>query len=555
MFEFNIKKQRSETFSIDVNFQVNIGQMTTLIGKSGAGKSSILDAISGLIPLDEGWIKVNGKDYTHMPVHLRQFGYVKQNSLLFPHLTVLENMTYNQKQTVEKLEEYIDVFELRPHLHKCIQALSGGEAKRVSIVRTLMSSPQLLLLDEAFGSLDLVLRLKIRTYLKKQLKIPVIVVTHDVAEAVNMSDQILLIDQGKIVPHHIKQTQTPNLSVAILAGGEGTRLGGCEKAFLSVENHTFIEKILNQLSAFDDVIVSVRDATLYETLPYRTLVDETPRIGPMGGLYTSLKHCHHEHLFVWATDMPYLEKELILFMAEFISSDYDAFIIRNQNKIHPLCGIYKKTVLPTIMHLINKENYRLMDLLARVKTKYIPLSYSRFNEQVIMNVNTENDLLKLQKPAVFCVSGVKDSGKTTLISQLIQGFKAQGYQIGVIKHDGHEFEIDHVGTDTSYHRQAGSDATLIYSKTQFAFMKVQQHVQIEQLLKLFSDVDLVIIEGLKESTFPKIEVVLKESICASAHLLAVATDGPFEHKVVPTFKRSDIEGLMALIQRKVLKRL
>ncbi|MCL2559343.1 MAG: molybdopterin-guanine dinucleotide biosynthesis protein B [Turicibacter sp.] len=552
MFNFRLRKQLSETFLIAVDFEVHAGEMTVLIGKSGAGKTSILDAIAGLLPLDEGWIKHAEQDYTNVSVHLRRFGYVKQNSALFPHLTVLENMTYRGQQSKEKLEEYIAVFELSPHLNKHVSELSGGEAKRVAIVRTLMSNPQLLLLDEAFSALDAALRLKIRTYLKEQLNIPTILVTHDIEEAKAMSHHILRIEQGKIVERGIGKNEEMRLSVAILAGGKGSRLGGFQKAFLKLENQTFIEKTLAELSDFSDVFISARDATLYDSLPFPVVVDETERIGPLGGLYSALKHCKNDYLFVWAVDMPYFEKELLLFMTAFISSDYDAFVMRSTNKVHPLCAIYRKSVLPTIKQMINEENYHMMALLARVKTKYIPLSFSCFGDKTLLNVNTKSDLRKVKKPAVFCVSGVKNSGKTTLITTLIRAFKAEGYRVGVIKHDGHEFEIDHVGTDTYHFQQAGSDATLIYSDEQFALMKRQKKTVIEDVLHHFYEMDLVVIEGLKQSTFPKIEVVLEHSVCLPEYLLAVVTDGAFKHEGVPTFKRTDVRALVALIKRKVL---
>ena len=357
-----------------------------------------------------------------------------------------------------------------------------------------------------------------------------------------------MIDQKKIPEQNIRSKEQPQLSVAILAGGEGRRLGGCEKAFLIFRNQTFLKNILNELSDFDDVMISVRDANLYESLPHRIIVDETPRIGPIGAIFTCLKHSVHEYVFVCAVDMPYFKKELMMFVAEFINLDYDAFIIRSQNKTQTLCGIYRKTALPALAQMIDEASYCLLDLYPLIKTKYLPFDCNRFDEQILLNINTKADLSALKKPAVFCVSGVKNSGKTTLIAKLIQAFKKEGYRVGVIKHDGHDFEIDQVGSDTYQYQQAGSDATLIYSKCRFTFMK-RESVEIEQLLNYFDDVDLVVIEGLKDSIFPKIEVILEESVCQSEYLLAVVTDGTFVHSLVPTFRRSDIDELVMLIKR------
>jgi len=216
MFEFKLEKQVSVHFSIKVEFTAKVGEITSLIGKSGAGKSTILNLIAGLSPLDQGWVRSTEKEYTQLPVHLRQFGFVQQQSHLFPHLSVLENLTY--KGSEFQLAEYLELFELKPHLSKQVQQLSGGEAQRVSLVRTLLSQPKLLLLDEAFNALDQKLRIKIRAILKK-LKLPIIFVTHDLQEAYEISDQVLVIDQGKVVEkgtnvaifHHCRHKLTATL--------------------------------------------------------------------------------------------------------------------------------------------------------------------------------------------------------------------------------------------------------------------------------------------------------------------------------------------------------
>jgi len=216
MFDFNLQKQIHDQLLIQVRFEVKSGTITTLIGKSGAGKSSILNLISGIISLDQGWVRSSHEDFTKIPVHLRNFGYIQQQSYLFKHLTLMENLTYSGYQ--EGLESYLDIFELGPHLQKRVDQLSGGEAQRVSIVRTLMSQPQLLLIDEGLSALDSKLRSKLKNYLK-QLDLPIVFITHDLDEAYELSDHILVIEDGKIVEqgsckaifHHCQKIQTANL--------------------------------------------------------------------------------------------------------------------------------------------------------------------------------------------------------------------------------------------------------------------------------------------------------------------------------------------------------
>jgi len=342
------------------------------------------------------------------------------------------------------------------------------------------------------------------------------------------------------------------LSTAVLVGGRSSRMNGENKAFLKYGQQTFLEQILSQLADFDETLISVRTAATYSR--FSGLVeDEIKDIGPLGGLYTCLKQCQNEYLFICATDMPFIQKELVLFMLEFISSDYDCFVIQSTNKTHPLCGIYKKSILPMIKQQIEEENYRMMELLNRAQTKFISLGYSCFDDSVVANINTRADYDSIKKPALFCVSGVKNSGKTTLITRLISVFKEDGYRVGVIKHDGHEFEIDVAQTDTHKFRQSGSDGTIIYSETQYAVMKSWQSVQMEDLLAYLKDMDLIIIEGLKHSTYPKIELVHKLPVCDERYVFAIATVGSYVHETIPTFHRNEIRLLVDLIKREVLR--
>ncbi|MCL2618953.1 MAG: molybdopterin-guanine dinucleotide biosynthesis protein B [Defluviitaleaceae bacterium] len=347
------------------------------------------------------------------------------------------------------------------------------------------------------------------------------------------------------------------LSTAILAGGKSRRVGGRNKSFLVYDNQSFIERISGQLAGFDEVLVSVGSKQEYEHLPYVLLEDEVRDVGPLGGIYTCLKFCRNEYLFVCATDMPNLTAELVEFMAEFISADYDCFVLKSESSIQPLCAIYSKSLVPLIDSLFRAKKYSPLAVFDSSRVKYIPLKYSRFGESVIANINHLADLDKLprfRQPRVFAVSGVKNSGKTTLITRLLEVFKSDGYRVGVIKHDGHGFEIDTEHKDTYRSREAGSDVTLIYSQDRFALVKNQSDVCIRRFIDYFDDCDIVIIEGLKHSSFPKIEVVVDAPVCNEDTLLAIATDGGFMHKSVPTLRRNDISQLADIIKTQILQK-
>ena len=340
------------------------------------------------------------------------------------------------------------------------------------------------------------------------------------------------------------------ISTAILTGGKSTRMG-TSKAFVTYNNATFIDTIITQLQPYAQPIISVADAVGYKNYA-NTLPDEIQGIGPLGGIYTCLKHATHDNLFVCAVDMPFIKKELIAFMATYINSHNDAYIITTGDRAHPLCAIYNKSMLATIEAMAQENNYRLTDLLNKVSTKYIPLEHTVFNESVVANINTKEELQAIQKPYVFCVSGLKNTGKTTLITKLIKSLKEKGYTIGVIKHDGHDFEIDLENTDTYKYKQAGASAQIIYSQTKYAVIKQQKDTDVNELINYINHVDIIIIEGLKNSHINKIELVKDAPVCDEKYVKAYVTDTTFTHGTIPTFTRNDIDKILEVICSPIL---
>lgn len=161
--------------------------------------------------------------------------------------------------------------------------------------------------------------------------------------------------------------------------------------------------------------------------------------------------------------------------------------------------------------------------------------------------------MQKQGPKVFAVSGIKNSGKTTLIEKIVKVLTAKGYRVGVIKHDGHEFKADHEGTDSYRHKMAGAENVIVYSSTQVMMIKDRQEMtDIKALIDLQQDMDLVILEGQKHSDFPKIEIVRsmvsRESVCKKETLLAICTDTNLRIDGVPTVGINDIEAILEIIE-------
>lgn len=343
------------------------------------------------------------------------------------------------------------------------------------------------------------------------------------------------------------------ISTGVLAGGKSSRMGE-NKALLTINNKRFLDRITDELSSFDEVLVSAASKNDYKDIKYDIYEDEHKGIGPIEGIYQIVSHAANDYVFVCAVDMPFVSAELVSYMAEFISSDYDCYVMMDDNHIHPLCAIYSKAVLPVIEKLIAEGKYRLMGILNSLRTKYIRLESTCFDKKVVKNINTRDEYKKLVLPAVFCVSAVKDSGKTGLIIKLINEFINDGYTVGVIKHDGHDYIMDYEGTDTSRYRAAGAVMSTIFSDTQYS-VNYSGKKSLEDMIELVKkECEIIIIEGAKKSKYPKVEVVRKEIsdriVCDEDSLICVATDVVSGDDVAcPVFGLDDVAGIFLCIKK------
>lgn len=307
------------------------------------------------------------------------------------------------------------------------------------------------------------------------------------------------------------------LCVGILAGGESRRMGR-DKAFLTVGGRRFIDILAGELAPLGPVTVSAARPGLYEGLGCPVVYDARPGLGPLEGLRQILAHAPGERVFVCAVDMPFLKKEVAAYLAEFVSSDYDAWCLTTGGRLQPLCAIYSTGLLPAVEEALAAGRLRLADALGQARVKEIPVEWSRFGARVAMNVNTPAEYARLNRPWVFCVSGWKNSGKTTLAAGLIRRFAREGFAVAAIKHDGHDFAMDREGTDTSAFRRAGAGRWAIFSGAQFALGGLGA-ATAEDLIALCPGADVIIIEGLKYSAFPKVALtgdVAGPVICQAA---------------------------------------
>ncbi|WP_073997117.1 ABC transporter ATP-binding protein [Anaerococcus urinomassiliensis] len=217
----------------DIDLEIPDGALVTLLGPSGCGKSTILNIIAGILDPTDGDILFDGESIINKHPKDRNIGMVFQNYALYPHMTVLENITFpltvgdkkiSQKEANKVAEKYMDLTYIKEYKDKKPSQLSGGQQQRVAIARALVQNPKTLLMDEPLSNLDARLRLSIREEIHnivKDVGVTTIFVTHDQEEALSISDYIALIDEGIIQQYDIPQNlylEPANLFVAKFIG-------------------------------------------------------------------------------------------------------------------------------------------------------------------------------------------------------------------------------------------------------------------------------------------------------------------------------------------------
>lgn len=195
-------QQQLGAFALDVAFDAPVG-VTALFGRSGSGKTSVINAIAGLTRPDAGRIELNDRTLFDrricVPPHKRRIGYVFQDARLFPHMTVAQNLHYGGSHDADAVIALLglsDVLERRP------ARLSGGEKQRVALGRALMSNPQLLLMDEPLAALDTARKAEILPYLealRDRADVPIIYVSHAISEVTRLANTLVVLQAGKVM--------------------------------------------------------------------------------------------------------------------------------------------------------------------------------------------------------------------------------------------------------------------------------------------------------------------------------------------------------------------
>ncbi|KNH12187.1 molybdenum ABC transporter ATP-binding protein ModC [Vibrio cyclitrophicus] len=287
------QQQLGETF-FDIDLELPSSGITAIFGRSGAGKTSLINAISGLKQPDKGLISVSGttlfdsKNGVNLPTHQRNVGYVFQESRLFPHMKVTANLKYGMKRSDQAhFDQIVSLLSLGLLLDRYPARLSGGEKQRVAIGRALLSKPSILLMDEPLASLDLPRKREVMPFLEnlsETVQIPIIYVTHSLNEILRLANHLVIIEQGKVISSGVTEevwasramqpwqsfSEQSSLFEATLA--EHNDDYALSRLMLGKSTSLWVQKVSSEIGASVRLQVRANDVSIALEQPQRTSI-------------------------------------------------------------------------------------------------------------------------------------------------------------------------------------------------------------------------------------------------------------------------------------------
>jgi molybdopterin-guanine dinucleotide biosynthesis protein B/molybdopterin-guanine dinucleotide biosynthesis protein len=350
------------------------------------------------------------------------------------------------------------------------------------------------------------------------------------------------------------------ISGAILAGGINNRMGQ-DKASIQINGSSLIDKaeaVLRNLC--DDVFIAGNRPDLQKE--GRPIFGDSFPNCSLTGLHNAIRNAKNNWVCVLPCDLPYTSGK---FLESLLShcSDVQAVVPRIESRVEPLIACYHKDCLPVIENRLQSGQNQVLDLLAVLKTRFIETeSLPPGWRRAVLNINSQQDLDRvLSPPPAVTFVARSGTGKTTLVEKLIHALVSRGWTIGALKHDAHQFEIDHEGKDSWRMTQAGASVMTITSAHQSATVRKhdRQPSLHHMILRDFQEVDLVLTEGFKGSRLPKIEVhrhALEQPLLCRGqthdpNLVAIVSDTQLQLDV-PIFDLNEPHELILFLEREFL---
>lgn len=211
------------------------------------------------------------------------------------------------------------------------------------------------------------------------------------------------------------------LSVGVLAGGKNTG-EHLNDILYQLNNRRYMKRLMGELGIFTEMLISDARIGNFEDLGPRVVYDGYGDIGPIDGICQIIRHASCQYVFICAVDMPFISRELVEYLAGFVSGEYDCYVLADEERVHPLCAIYSKAVLPVIEELIAEGRYRLTDIFRKTRTRYIGLPEMGVERKAVRNMHVRRRTLHVKEKDCYLTKELPDLHKSFLIIKVINGF-------------------------------------------------------------------------------------------------------------------------------------
>ena len=349
------------------------------------------------------------------------------------------------------------------------------------------------------------------------------------------------------------------VSAVVLAGGMARRMGGVDKGWMALNGKPLIRHVVEtvQPQVKQCLINANRSLDAYGTLGIPVVCDlEEGFQGPLMGIATGLFHAHSDWVLFVPCDCPNLPDDLVQRLLDKAHAGVDLVVAHDGQRLQPVVALIKKDLLSSVRATL-AEGERKIDRWYALHN----MATADFSDQkeAFLNVNRKEELAELQQmPKLLGFAAWSGTGKTTLLKQLIPLLKARGIRVGVIKHAHHQFDVDHPGKDSYELRKAGADNMLICSGKRWALMVEEEQGDRPALMQMIQhldrSLDLILVEGFKQESFPKIELhrpALGRDLMHGddESIIAFAADEPVAmQRDIPILDINDPEAILSFIQ-------